>query len=225
VIFVVDAAGARHALTAGLLSCPDCPGRLGPWWRARTRRLRGVHGPVELTPDRARCRSCRRTHVLLPAFALPRRAYTAEVVGGALLAAGRRGSGEVAARTARAWRAQARDAAAGLVVQAGTVAAAFGASIYPDDGPAVRHDDPLTGALDALGRAGRAFVAAMPVPPRPQPGALSGVDYLALLQAEHRRDLACRLRLADPDRCGRLAPWPTINIITGGRLLTTPPDR
>ena len=39
------------------------------------------------TPRRARCRACRRTHVLIPARTYPRRPDTAETVGAALLAA------------------------------------------------------------------------------------------------------------------------------------------
>jgi len=64
----------------------------------------------------------------------------------------------------------------------------------------------------------------MPAPPSSQRGALSGIDYIALLQAGHRHELARLLRLADPDRCGRLAPWAAITLVTAGRLLTTPPD-
>jgi len=75
------------------------------------------------------------------------------VVGAALLTAvGGPRPETVPARTAQAWRAGVRRAGAGLVVQAGTVAAAFGASVYPDNG-LPQHADPLTAALDALGRA------------------------------------------------------------------------
>jgi len=42
---------------------------------------------MRLRPDRAKCRACRRSHVLLPAEYLPRRAYDVHVVGAALLEA------------------------------------------------------------------------------------------------------------------------------------------
>ena len=53
---------------------------------ARPRSLRLSCGArISLRPRRARCRACSLTHVLLPAFAPPRSAYTMEVVGPALL--------------------------------------------------------------------------------------------------------------------------------------------
>ena len=89
-ITVVDPDAARRSLVAGELACPqpDCGGRLRVWSRALPRRVRGLDGTVvRVTPDRARCRACRVSHVLLPAGWLPRRGYDVEVVGAALLAA------------------------------------------------------------------------------------------------------------------------------------------
>jgi hypothetical protein len=84
--WALDAAAAGQALRAGLLRCPDCRGALRPWATARaTVRLPGG-GQTRLTPHRARCPSCRRTHVLLPAQIVPRHAYTADVIGAARLA-------------------------------------------------------------------------------------------------------------------------------------------
>jgi hypothetical protein len=73
------------------------------------RRVRSLTGLVEITSDRGRCGSCRCTHVLLPAFVVPRRGYTAEMLGSALLAGigqptGRAGV-DVPVGTARRWRA------------------------------------------------------------------------------------------------------------------------
>jgi hypothetical protein len=48
--------------------------------------LRGAAGSVVLRPRRARCLSCRVSHVLLPVFALLRRADLVEVIGAALSA-------------------------------------------------------------------------------------------------------------------------------------------
>jgi hypothetical protein len=62
-----------------------------------------VRGPVRLRPRRSRCRGCGATHVLLPVFALLRRADLAEVIGAALAArAAGRGARPVAAASGRA---------------------------------------------------------------------------------------------------------------------------
>lgn len=54
--------------------------------------MRGVAGVVVVRPRRARCSSCRVSHVLLPVFALLRRADLVEVIG-AVLSAKAAGSG------------------------------------------------------------------------------------------------------------------------------------
>ena len=86
-----------------MLSCPSCTGPLQPWGHARARTVRD-HGTtvVALRPRRARCRSCRGTHVLLPAVVAPRRADTTAVIGSALQASAR-GTGyrRIAAQLAR----------------------------------------------------------------------------------------------------------------------------
>jgi hypothetical protein len=73
-------------LVSGALVCPGCDGSLSPWGWARARSLRGAAGLVVVRPRRARCSSCRRSHVLLPVFALLRRADLVEVIGAALTA-------------------------------------------------------------------------------------------------------------------------------------------
>ncbi|MGH3569899.1 MAG: hypothetical protein ACRDRH_28585 [Pseudonocardia sp.] len=84
----VDRAAVETALLAGELGCPalGCPGQLGPWGWARERALRGETGQVRLRPRRSRCGGCQRTHVLLPASVLLRRADVVTVIGAALLA-------------------------------------------------------------------------------------------------------------------------------------------
>src|SRR5674536_306917 len=53
----------------------------------------GLDGTVvRVTPDRARCRACRVSHVLLPAGWLPRRGYDVEIVGAATRPAVGRGT-------------------------------------------------------------------------------------------------------------------------------------
>jgi hypothetical protein len=73
-------------LLSGALACPGCDGSLSPWGWARVRSLRGAAGLVVVRPRRTRCSSCRVSHVLLPVFALLRRADVAEVIGAALSA-------------------------------------------------------------------------------------------------------------------------------------------
>src|SRR5659263_108405 len=141
VITVVDPDAARRSLVAGELACPqpDCGGRLRVWSRALPRRVRGLDGTVvRATPDRARCRAGRVSHVLLPAGWLPRRGYDVEVVGAALLAAAE-GAGyrrattrvDVPASTVRDWIHAARDGAAGLISAVSGVIEAAGARRRP----------------------------------------------------------------------------------------------
>jgi hypothetical protein len=104
-----DAGSVESRLRAGQISCPDCGlGVLGGWGFARSRSVVGAAG--RLQPRRARCRSCRVTHVLLPVVVLLRRAYLAELVWAALAAraagAGHRRIGavlSVPASTVRGW--------------------------------------------------------------------------------------------------------------------------
>src|SRR5674536_284629 len=146
VITVVDPDAARRSLVAGELACPqpDCGGRLRVWSRALPRRVRGLDGTVvRVTPDRARCRACRVSHVLLPAGWLPRRGYDVEIVGAALLAAAE-GAGyrraasrvDVPASTVRDWIHAARDGAAGLIsAVSGVIEAAGACPPAPAAGP------------------------------------------------------------------------------------------
>ncbi|MFF3404490.1 hypothetical protein ACFYW6_39655 [Streptomyces sp. NPDC002659] len=79
-----DVARTEERLAGGELACPDCDDRLEPWGWARSRVLRSRAGPVTVRPRRARCAGCGVSHVLLPVFALVRRADMAEVIGAAL---------------------------------------------------------------------------------------------------------------------------------------------
>jgi len=98
----VDSAEVEARLVSGALACPGCAGSLGPWGWARVRSLRGVAGVVVVRPRRARCSSCRVSHVLLPVFALLRRADLVEVIGAALSAkAAGSGARTIAAGLAR----------------------------------------------------------------------------------------------------------------------------
>jgi hypothetical protein len=108
-----DRAVVEADLAAGRLMCPRCrAGVLGGWGCSRLREVRTGSGVRRLRPRRGRCRerSCRATHVLLPDVCLARRRYVAEVIGAALLWAGREGyrrTGErlgVPGETVRDWR-------------------------------------------------------------------------------------------------------------------------
>lgn len=82
-----DPARVEMRLAAGELVCPACEGLLTRWGWARSRVLRDAAGGlVVVRPRRTRCVSCGVSHVLLPVFALVRRADMAEVIGAALAA-------------------------------------------------------------------------------------------------------------------------------------------
>jgi hypothetical protein len=108
-----DRAAVEADLAAGRLLCPCCGGGvLGGWGCARLRQVHTHVGVRWLRPRRGRCRDrgCGTTHVLLPDVCLARRCYLAEVIGEALLSAGREGyrrAGErlgVPGETVRDWR-------------------------------------------------------------------------------------------------------------------------
>jgi hypothetical protein len=235
VITVVDVDAARRALTAGELTCPqpDCGGSLRVWSAARSRQVRGPDGAaLTLTPDRARCRSCTATTTLLPAWCLPRRGYTVEVVGAALRAAAegagyRQAAAAVGApaSTVRGWLHAARAGAAALTARASGIVEAAGASPYPSQAPPAWAGRALPEAVAALGAAARAFVQALATPRRPGPGGwLSGIDYLAILAERHRLHVHLQLGVVDPTGAvPGLRGWPLINVLTRGRLLTCGP--
>jgi Domain of unknown function (DUF6431) len=133
----------ERQVASGGLACPGCGGRLAGWGRARERRIRRLDGRlVRLTPRRARCRDCGRTHVLLPVTCLARRADEAAVIGAALEAkaagAGHRTIALLLGRppsTVRGWL-RAFAARAELVRQAFTVLAAGLVTDPPLPGPA-----------------------------------------------------------------------------------------
>lgn len=129
----VDGAAVESALRGGGLRCPapGCGARLASWGWARERRVRGAG---RLVPRRARCTGCGRTHVLLPASVLLRRADAVTVIGAALLAktAGC-GHRRVAAQlgrpvsTVRGWLRRITAVADRVLAVLAAVAAEFGA--------------------------------------------------------------------------------------------------
>ena len=83
-----DQGVVERQLAGGELACPSCGGVLGGWGNGRLRPVRTAERPdAEVVPRRSRCRQCKGTHVLLPAWCLLRRADAAAVIGAALEAA------------------------------------------------------------------------------------------------------------------------------------------
>ena len=155
----IDPVVVEQRLCSGGLACPGCAGRLTGWGRARRRVVRGVDGPVVVTPRRSRCSRCRATHVLLPVLLLLRRADTAAVIGAALAArAAGRGYRPVAALvgrapdTVRGWLRR-----FGVRVEAGrAVFTGGGRALDPDPvlpGPAGTAWADAVAAIDAAARA------------------------------------------------------------------------
>ena len=94
----------ERQLAGGELTCPSCGGVLGGWGNGRLRLVRTAERPdAEVVPRRSRCRQCKGTHVLLPAWCLLRRADAAAVIGAALeSAAGGDGHRKIAGQLGRA---------------------------------------------------------------------------------------------------------------------------
>lgn len=71
-ISVLDPDRVEDDLARGVLACPHCGTQLRAWSWAKTRPIRQLDGSTtRVRPRRARCRSCRVTHVLLAADYLP----------------------------------------------------------------------------------------------------------------------------------------------------------
>ena len=157
----VDGGAVETALAGGGLRCPvaGCGGRLAPWGWARSRVVRGEAGPVVLRPRRSVCSGCRRSHVLLPASVLLRRADAVTVVGAGLLAkAGGLGHRRVAAEvgrpvsTVRGWLRRAGRVAGRVLAVLAAVAAELGVEFVPP-APAGR---PVASVVEAVGALARA---------------------------------------------------------------------
>lgn len=80
-----DEADVERRLRRAVLRCP-CSGVLGPWGHARERLVRFGSRSRRVRPRRGRCRSCRATHVLLPAWLFARRGWAGVVMWACVLA-------------------------------------------------------------------------------------------------------------------------------------------
>jgi len=161
VLLCADAAAASADLAGGMLACPSCrAGRLKRWGYGRERAVRLLGGATaRLRPPRARCGSCRRTHLLLPSWCAPRRADAIEVIGtaaGMALAGAGCGRIGVPAATVRGWLRRLRSAAEAMrqdaMHQLGFVG---GLADPPPPGPAA---SPLGDALNAVAACAHAAI-------------------------------------------------------------------
>ncbi|MHB1475476.1 MAG: helix-turn-helix domain-containing protein [Dermatophilaceae bacterium] len=159
----------ERLLLAGELICLPCGGVLAPWGHARWRSSRQECGAVRHRPRRASCTGCAKTHVLLSAAWLSRRADSASVIGSALLAkAAGRGHRAIAVAlgrppsTVRGWLRR-------FGARAEQVRVLFTLLLYrldPQAGPLAPRESVFADALEALGRAGAAGVRRLaPRPP------------------------------------------------------------
>ena len=155
-------------LAAGELACPGCGGRLRPWGHARWRTTRGADRDARHRPRRASCAGCSRTHVLLPASCLVRRADAAAVIGAAVVAKVKGCGHRVIAAgldrpesTVRGWLRR-------FAVRAEQVRGVFTVllhAVYPLAGPVEAAASLVADAVEVLGRAAAAAVARLG--PRP----------------------------------------------------------
>src|SRR5450755_23669 len=149
------------ALAAGELACPACSGPLSRWGYARSREVRLRHTACSAQPRRARCPACESTHVLSPAWLVPRRRDGAEVIGEALrLAAGGMGHRTIARRldrppgTVRGWLRAARRRAESLRA----CATRWAGVLEPEPGAVTPAGSALGDAVEAIMLAVRAWV-------------------------------------------------------------------
>lgn len=164
-LLIVDAESevVEQDLWAGRLACPGCGSLVAPRGYARWRPVRVAGGIrpelVWLRPRRARCRGCGAWHVLLPCVCLCRRRDAVEVIGRALLlAVSGLGFRPIAAElglpesTVRGWLRRGRSLSE--VIRQHFTGWAFVLD------PALADGRPagcgLAGAVDAIGRCGRA---------------------------------------------------------------------
>lgn len=152
---------AEADLVAGRLYCGPCGGQLRPWGHAKPRATRGPGGATGAwRPRRARCGSCGRTQVLLPAWLLPRRRDHLEVIGRALVGYAAGGGHRSLAAQAGLPASTVRNWLRAFAAHVERLAAVGVARYYQLDAnasPIVPAATPAGDALEALASAARAF--------------------------------------------------------------------
>ena len=164
----VDPVEVDRRLAAGELACPRCGGRLRPWGWARWRTTRGADRDVRHRPRRAACAGCSRTHVLLPASCLVRRADAGVVIGAALVAKARGGGHRVIAAGLGRPESTVRGWLRAFAARAREVRVLFTVWLHAVDplaGPVGSTATVFADAVEVLGRAAAAAVARLG--PRP----------------------------------------------------------
>ena len=170
-----------RTLAAGELSCPDCGASVVPWGFARQRVIRTLAGARTLSPRRVRCRSCEKTHVVLPGEVVPRRRDDAGVIGHALFraACGAR-AGEIACEINRSreavrnWISRFTDNA--LVAELIGTRTLLTYDAHADPMRLIWRPTPLERAVEALGLAAAAVVRFFgPLPPGATPWSVANV--------------------------------------------------
>jgi uncharacterized protein DUF6431 len=161
-----DRDDVERRLSGGTLACPACGGLLAGWGQARERLVRGMEEVSRVTPRRARCRGCSRTHVLLPVTCLSRRADEAAVIGSALEAkaagAGHRVIAEVLGRPASTVRGWLR-ALAARAEQVRSAFTALAAGLVTDPPLPAPAGSPIADAVAAVAAAAMAAAAFLAV--------------------------------------------------------------
>ena len=162
-LLTVDAyASMGRAVKVPRPDCPSCRGRV-VFWSGYWRHVRWRRRCRKIFIRRVRCRACRVTHALLPAFTLAWRLDAAESAGAVIgqVASGRCGIRPAAAgagvphTTARGWVRR-------FAARAGELAVSFAALAVELGGEAPRpRDDPRHLAVAAIGAA---FAAAAALP-------------------------------------------------------------
>jgi hypothetical protein len=126
-----------------MAACPSCGlGRLARWGHGSERVVRLRDGrTARLSPDRGRCRSCRRTHILLPSWCASRRADGIEVIGALGVPPG----------TVRGWVRRLRSRAG--VLRSHAIGELTALGWYPPGSPSEPAGSPLGDALNAVAAA------------------------------------------------------------------------
>lgn len=169
-LLIADPIRLDADLSAGEVVC-RCGGRLHRWGFAAARRVRMLSAAtMTVRPRRARCTRCRATHVLLPAWCLPRHADAAEVIGAALVAkAAGHGHRRIASQlgrptaTVRGWLRRTRGHTRWLYQRAVTHAAALDPNVLNHTEPAGSDlGDGLTALAAAVTAWRQRFTASVP---------------------------------------------------------------
>lgn len=171
-LLCTDAQAASADLVSGTLACPSCGGgRLRAWGWGRERVIR-IHAGERrrLRPRRGRCRSCGATHLLIPSWAVPRRADGTGVITRAAALSVLHGAGSrrlgaelgVPAATVRGWLRRLRGQAGQLLQEAGSSFGLLVAVIQTPEGTDPAPPGPTGSALgDALAAVAACAMAAI----------------------------------------------------------------